>query len=391
MQAKSISTLFSNRLEENKASTYTATHLVIPTSVVHEYALGYDDEVSVEDRSEDEEYKASRGAVYLKKYQPKREIKNPIVFFHGGPGLVNQGQFSELISYFLNQGHTFYVPEIEGSGMYFKGLFPEGFDREAIPPGLNLLELNELKETGLNEFIQNYTHDVKDILNAVLDRHPGQQINLIAHSLGGHQLMRTLQLMPELKEKIGSICLVASMVDAGANRFYQVLETASQTGAKAETFYESLVHDSKRFFKSAANFKQEGPKIDAGNNPAVDPTMNQAISVLYSDLSNFPPILICHAADDKQVFIQGSVLLFNKIKELGGQAHCIFWKTGGHQLLNNQGSMMNVEILNRIALFFHNETIGLDSTLLELSHEDVIAEHKAFLEDQGAYLIKKLG
>lgn len=353
-------------------------HIVLPTSVVHHY--------------EHSEFgTAMRNALYIKKYKPtfNKQEQNPVVFFHGGPGFVNEEQFSITQNYFTKLGHAFYIPEVEGSAMYSKGAFPKGFN--PLTGNAKLLELTRWNESGLNEFNQNYVDDIKDVLAYVSEQHPGKKINVITHSLGGHQVMRALQKAPELSNKINGICNIAGVSNMGASRFWFTLnKTLKLPDGNAEQFYEFLTEQDVRFFKSKANENQDGCVIDKNNNPAVDPQMNKAFSVIHGNLSHFPPIIFLHAIDDEAVFIQGTVELQKKIQENNCIAQGFYFTKGGHQFIKNEGDseIRNIS-LEKMNDFFQQPTKDISNDVNQLSYKDVLSEFSQFIHDQETYLNNK--
>jgi pimeloyl-ACP methyl ester carboxylesterase len=351
------------------------SHIVIPTSVEHSY-------------ENSRHGKAIRNALYIKKYESNKSNQNPIVFFHGGPEIVNEEQFSIMQNYFTQRGYTFYIPEIEGSTMYASSnKLPKEFELTMIPSGLKLLELNKFNATGLNEFSKNYADDVKDVLEEISKRHPGKKINIIAHSLGSHQVLRTLQHYPELSNKIEAVCSVAGTSDIGANRFINTLKDAPPPHCSRDMF-ESLIRiESSRFLKSSANENQAGPNIDKHNNPCMNQQMNQAISVLYGDVSRFPALLIVHAVDDKTVFFQSSILLQQKIQQSGSIAHGLYFSTGAHQFIKNEGKPeIRIQALEGMEGFFNQPTQKIERDFSQLQYEDVYSQHQLFLQDKESYL-----
>nr|MBA2651092.1 hypothetical protein [Tatlockia sp.] len=294
--------------QDRSSSPNQIEHIIIATSIPHHY--------------EGEEGQVTRNAVYLKKYGCGEQEKNPIIFFHGGPSIVNQEQFSDFTHYFTQKGHTVYIPEIEGSGMYmWESQWPLGFDPAIIPENLELLSLNKCMTSGLNEFTRNYAYDVKDVINHVAELHPGKKINVVAHSLGCHHLLRTLQYFPELNQKIEAISNIAGTYDYGINRFWRAFKIWKEGDSIEDCqweFYQELEAQSQLGLKSRANENQAGPSISATDNPSVCSKLNSEVSVHYGDLSLFPPMLVLHAADDEQVFFQSSILLTEKIKQQEG-------------------------------------------------------------------------
>lgn len=314
------------------------SHIIIPASVEHRY-------------ENSNQSKALRNALYIKSYESNGSDQNPVVFFHGGPEIVNQEQFSIMQSYFTQRGHTFYIPEIEGSAMYARaGMLPTGFEPGLIPPGLKLLELQQLGGTGLNEFTRNYADDIKDVLDEISRRHPDKKIDVITHSLGGHHLLRSLQHYPDLSQKINGICNVAGTVDIGANRFINTLKNTPRSIFELRLEIESI-----RFVKSCANENQDGPRIDRNSNPSVDQHMNGQLSVLYGNTTCFPPILFLHATDDQNVFFQGSLSLQQKMQQNGCIAHGLYFSSGGHQFIKNEGDPeVRVRALEAMEDFFNS-------------------------------------
>ena len=364
-----------------------ATHIVIPTSVVHHYDDG---------RGKT----ATRNAIYIKKYESTNqeinsEAKNPLVFFHGGPCIVNQEQFSILTSHFTQRGYTVYIPEIEGSLMYYEeNQVPDGFVPSMVPEHLKLLSLNGFYASGLNEFTKNYADDVKDVIEHVSKQHANKKVNIVAHSLGCHQVLRTLQHVTDLNQKIEAICNVAGSYDNGVNRFRVGLNDMayySDIEAASRAFYRTIEGDSENYFKSrGANANQPGPEITKSANPIVNQQMNEEISVCYGDVTGFPPILLLHAKDDKSVFFQSSVLLYAKIQQQGAVVNGLFLDTGGHQFIKNEG---DAEIRNRAFVkmynFFNNPMQKTHEDLSTLDYDDVVAERTLFLANQEAYLQSK--
>lgn len=356
-------------------------HIVIPTSVVHRY--------------EHREFgTATRNALYIKKYKSTSKVQeqNPVVFFHGGPGFVNEEQFSIMQNYFTNRGHAFYIPEVEGSSLYSGGVLPKGFVPSTLSStDLKLLDLAMWNESGLNEFTKNYVDDIKDVLACVSEEHPGKKINVITHSLGGHQVLRTLQQASEFNNKIAVICNIAGVSNIGASRFWFTLNKALMSDdGNPELFYTLLNEQDIRFFKSKANENQEGSIIDKYNNPSVNQQMNEEFSVIYGDLSHFPPILFLHATDDKAVFFQGTLLLQKKIQENNCIANGFYFTKGGHQFIKNEGDPeIRSLALEKMNDFFQHPAKNINNDLSQLFYEDVLSEFSQFLQDQETYLNSK--
>jgi len=366
---------------KNEAPDDRVDHVVIPTSVVHHY--------------EHREFgTAIRNALYIKKYKStsQEQEQNPVVFFHGGPGFVNEEQFSITQNYFTNRRHPFYIPEVEGSGMYSRGALPKGFDPLTISStDLKLLEIKKWDESGLNEFTKNYVDDIKDVLVYISKQHPGKKINVITHSLGGHQVLRALQQASELNDKIGAICNIAGVSNMGASRFWFTLNKAIMSDGNSELFYKLLNEQDIRFFKSKANENQDGTVIDKNNNPSVNQRMNEEFSVIYGNLSHFPPILFLHSTDDKAVFFQGTMLLQKKIQENKSIAHGFYFMKGGHQFIKNEGDPeIRSLALEKMNDFFHQPAKDLSNDLSQLSYEDVSSEFSQYLQSRETYLNNKL-
>lgn len=377
MLAKANLSLFSPK---NECSD-NVEHIVIPTSVEHHY----------------EHLKfgtATRNKIYIKKYSSplNEQEQNPIVFFHGGPGIVNEEQYSITQQYFTNRGHAFYIPEVEGSAMYSRGALPQGFDPSTMcSTDSKLLEITKWGESGLNEFTQNYVDDIKDVLVNITKEHPGKKINVITHSLGGHQVLRTLQQAPELNTKIEGICDIAGVSNIGASRFWFTVNKTLMAKGDAKLFYELLNEQDIRFFKSKANENQDGLVIDKNNNPSVNQQLNERFSVIHNDLAHLPPILFLHALDDQAVTLQSSVLLQQKIQENNGLAYGFYFPKGGHQFIKNEGDpeIRNIA-LKKIHDFFQQPTKDLSNDLSQLTYEDVMSEFSQFIQDQETYLNNKL-
>jgi pimeloyl-ACP methyl ester carboxylesterase len=363
---------------------YKIEHIIVPASRNHDYR--------------DEEGEMVRNAVYIKKYvlASCNQEKNPVVFFHGGPGIANEEQFSKMQRHFTNEGHAFYIPEIEGSKMYSKGKLPQGFYPE-MSGKYNLLDLKEIGETGLNEFNKNYMIDVLDVLNEISTLHPTKKSNVIAHSLSSHHVLRTLQNHPELKDKIASICCIAGTYDMGLNRFWVSLNIAKEgygTSSRnlqefSNEFYFSVENSCRDFLKSRANQGQEGPTISDKINPVLDQDMNKNISVLHHDVSNFPPILLMHAEDDESVCTQCSVLLQNKIEAANGCVYGIYFKEGGHQFIKDEGKQtVRESALQSMNCFFNdsNKRLNNEVNTSDLDYTDVRFEHNKFLKSPDDYL-----
>lgn len=378
MYTQSDLSLFSPK--STQRADIIVTHNVIPTSIEHYY-------------ENHEHGTAIRNALYIKKYESysNGQEQNPVVFFHGGPGIVNEEQFSIMQNYFTKLGHAFYIPEVEGSGMYSRGTLPKGLDSTMISTDLKLLELKKYNQSGLNEFTKNYVDDIKDVLDYVSKQHLGKKINVITHSLGGHQVLRALQQAPELNDKIEAICNVAGTSDVGANRFWCTLNQVLTGGVNSSNLFYCLLEEAHiRFLKSLANENQTGPVIDQNTNPSVNQQMNEELSVIYGDVSHFPPILFLHATDDKSVFFQGSVLLQNKIQEHGKIVQGFYFAKGDHQFIKNEGNpeIRNVA-LEKMNEFFQQPTKELSNDLSQLSYEDVMSEHSLFLQNKDTYLSNK--
>jgi pimeloyl-ACP methyl ester carboxylesterase len=364
---------------KNKSANDSNNHIVIPTSVEHHY--------------EHREFgRAIRNALYIKKYNStSKEQEHPVVFFHGGPGVVNEEQFSIMQNYFTDRGHTFYIPEVEGSKMYSEGALPKGFDPSTIHSTHKLLEIIKWNESGLNEFTKNYVDDIKDVLAYVSEQHPGKKINVITHSLGGHQVLRALQHVSELSYKIEAVCNVAGVSNMGASRFLFTLnKTLSMVNGNSEQFYKLLNDQNIRFFKSKANENQVGLVIDNTNNPSVNQRMNAEFSVIYGDLTHLPPILFLHALDDNLVAFQGTIELQKKIQENNGIAHILHFPKGGHQFIKNEGDEeIRSLALEKMNEFFKQPTKDRSNDLSQLTYDDVLSEFKQFHQDPETYLNNK--
>ncbi|MBA2655785.1 MAG: hypothetical protein H0U70_02235 [Tatlockia sp.] len=352
-------------------------HLIIPTSIPHHY--------------DGNEGQVTRNAVYMKKYGSQAQGGNPIIFFHGGPLIVNKEQYSDLTNYFTQKGHAVYIPEIEGSGMYYKeSNWPVGFDPSLIPTNLELLSLNKYWDSGLNEFIKNYAFDIKDIINHITELHPDTKISIVAHSLGCHHLLRSLQFFPELNQKIAAITNIAGTYDYGVNRFWRAFDIWKEGDSLEHSqhmFYTELELQSKTGLKSRGNQNQAGPSLSATNNPSINLELNKEVSVHYGDLSHFPPMLLLHATDDEQVFFQSSILLAKKIKN---QGNCLikelYFESGGHQFIKNEGSLeIKEQAFKAIEIFFNNPEKIISKDWSHFKFADVFQEHSLFLENQDHY------
>jgi pimeloyl-ACP methyl ester carboxylesterase len=356
-----------------------SAHIIIPTSVNHEYKTN----------AKGAFY---RNALYIKKYHSPQPdpTANPVIFFHGGPEFINQEEYKEMTVYFTQRGHSFYIPEIEGSGMYSRPEYPIGFDPATIPEELKLFGLHGTGCNGLNEFIMNYADDVRDVIDFVSKQHPGKKVNIITHSAGGHQLLRTLQQTPNQRDKIDLICIVAGTSDMGANRFW-TKRAILASSKNEEWFYQELQTGCSYHLLSEANQNQSSFEITKKNNPAINQQMNQFISVHYGDLSKMPPMLIVHAKDDKSVFFQNSVVLYKKVRQQAGTAHGLFLEKGGHAVIKSDGDSETRDlVLSKIHHFFTNPLMEMQDDLGQIQYEDVLSDHDLFIKDKVEYIQKKI-
>jgi len=250
-----------------------------------------------------------------------------------------------------------------------------------------------LNASGLNEFIKNYADDVKDVITYISNKESGKKINVIAHSLGSHQLLRTLQEFKNLNSKIRAICCIAGSYDMGANRFnatFNKVDTSGSFEHYADYFYDDLRWECERFFKSKANQHQYGVTISKTNNPALVPEMNENISVHYGPLDCFPPLFLVHAKDDPNVFFQNSILLGKKTEQhthsvVGG----LFLEKGGHHFLKDTGNAeIRIQAFNAINNFLSEPgSACFKENLDTISYENVMEKHSLFLKDQNTYLL----
>ncbi|MBA2710609.1 MAG: alpha/beta hydrolase [Tatlockia sp.] len=273
--------------------------------------------------------------------------------------------------------------------MLTKGDDPSG----PIPLGLNVEEipkhfkLPHLDGSGLNEFTKNYAIDIKDVINYVSEHHPQQKILVIAHSLGGHQLLSSLQHYPDLNQKIEAICNVAMTADMGMNRFWSNLPRYSAEHFYVHIFYHQIQIDCEDKIKSKVNKSQSGPEITKENNPVVNRHMNQELSVIYGDLGNFPPMMLIHAKDDQSVFFQGTVLLYEKSLSQGAVVNALFLESGGHQFIKNEGSLeIQRSVFEKISEFFQNPLKKSPIDLPHFQYEDVKSAYERFIQDNIKFL-----
>jgi alpha-beta hydrolase superfamily lysophospholipase len=359
----------------------------------------------------------TRNAVYMKQYKSANSNKDlpPLIFFHGGPVVRNQEQFSELVEYFTDTGQTVYIPEIQGSSSYYEGKFPKGFDIVSmIPEGLNLVTPYSGGCSGINEFEKNYLDDIQEVINYVYQVHGKKKINVIAHSLGGHHLFRSLQHDDSLNYLIESIGCIACTFDIGLNRFSiserDSLCTIEMAGQQFNTtlpqavintfpdflsnmvssFYRRLESSNKRFIKSSVNSHQSGPSITQKYNSSTNSALNQEISVIYNDLSRFPPLFIIHANDDTQVLFEISEQFYTRLKE-SHSISALFLKNGEHGFIKNDGKKdVRDLVLTKLHEFFLNPF--QNTYLSDVTNDNIVRVSKSFekfLAKGSSYLVAR--
>lgn len=393
-----------------KPAPMSVQHIVIPTSVEHAYINSDNQQVI-------------RNALYMKSYELESTLskpKTPVIFFHGGPNLSNQEQYSPLVNYLTDKGYTVYIAEIEGSESYARGQFPPGFDLAQIDKGLNLSAHPEA-ENGLNEFTMNYADDVKDVIEAVRQRHPDLNINLIAHSLGCHHVFRTLQKYPDLNEHINAVSSIAGTYNMGANRFWKCLNDSllrinscpeslerllnnpnipderkttiiklqeNIISNMIDSFYQSLTKDCQDFLLSSKDIK---PQITADYNPSVTIELNESVSVCYNNLDNLPPVLLAHALDDSNIPLELTVKLYQQFQAIDHSVSLLTFKEGGHSFIKKEGNGTQAQkiLFESIIQFFKQprKNIQLLETNLSTS-EQVTPFFEEFQKKGKNYLIK---
>jgi hypothetical protein len=306
--------------------------------------------------------------------------------------LINQEQFSEFISYFTQKGYTVYIPEIEGSLLYCERQLPEGFNTDWFQQG-NFPD--NLSGSGLNEFTQNYSFDVKDVINYITKTHPSTKIDIIAHSHGVHQIMRSLQIHEDLKEHIHTVTNIAGSYNVGLSKFWRGINYADKLSLQEESdyernFYKQVKYNCTDFFKSFSHIMNDKENnMTEKYNPVVNESLNNSFSSYYNSIENFPKFLFIHALDDKNICAQDSILMYIKFRNNGGQASLLLLEKGEHCFIENDDKFcyMIKEVSSKIASFLespHSNQINNEALLSTC--EDVKTEYENFMLNQEEYL-----
>ena len=142
------------------------------------------------------------------------------------------------------------------------------------------------------------------------------------------------------------------------------------------SFYRRLESSNKRFIKSSVNTHQSGPAITKEYNSSTNSALNQEISIIYNDLSKFPPLFIIHANDDTQVLFEISEQFYNRLKKFHSIS-ALFLKNGEHGFIKNDGMKDARDlVLNKWHEFFLS---ALQNTYLsDVTDDDIVRVNKSF-------------
>jgi dienelactone hydrolase len=313
----------------------------------------------------------NRKTVRVARYAPDhdiRELPPAVVFFHGGPGIQNEGQFNQFISQFTAKGYKVYVPEIIGSSYYATS----GMDA--------------------NEYKRNYCTDIQAVLNFVKGDSSGK-IYAITHSLGCHQLFHFM-VHPQSKFNLEAVCAIAGPWDVGANRLNAMAPTGKYDGYETAKF--RITHNLELSHVGCYVVLENHESPMTGSfNPVVNEELNKNFSVLYN-VTHLPktlPVLLVHAQDDAVVHFSLSLCMFKALKDQGHPVSCYFLSTDNHGFIKNPltpgepdaaselrekaaENMLNFFETPHGSIYFDNHTVELESISLD---RDIREIHKEFL------------
>lgn len=319
----------------------------------------------------------NRKIVHISRYTPDTEVSEnspSLMFLHGGPGIVNEGQFDQFISEFTNLGFRVYVPEIIGSGYY-----------------------QDAAQMDANEYKQNYRTDIQAVIDHMNLDSPGKKY-AISHSLGCHQLLRFLS-HDESRFNFEAVTAIAGPWDLGANKLYSMAKNwRTDYKSKEQTIKGNIV----RSYVGVYAKLEEGEKpMTTSYNVTVDMELNKRFSVLYqeSQFGKLPPVQLIHAQDDKLVNFSLSLKMFEALKARDNNVAGYFISTGDHGFIKNpldssatdtltetrQSAVKNIldffanpQARNGSILFDGQEVAEISSLPIEY---DALKEHETFLKE----------
>ena len=345
---------------------------IIPLPVSYEF-----EHKTRNDNGEELTLSGKRSAVFVRKYFLQGEVETkPLIFFHGGPDIINEGQFNHFIEFMITKGHTIYVCEIAGSSLYSKmASYPldctEEIKQKIDQELKDLARLNEKAKkmfTGLNEFEQNYIVDVSTIIDYVHDQQiSAQPINIVCHSIGFHHVLRSLQKKPELHKKVDSLVDIAGTYDFALNRWWHRWVQNSYNSSIIVVLTD-FSEDCLSYLQSPPSSKETGHAFTTTSNPVVTPDNYLPFSVCKFSLENAPRTLIIHGGEDSNVDPMQSRRLERDLKKANKEVAALFYPHSRHEIIKNLDESKNEEQAQEQTHCFEQMSLFLSNPSYFLTH-----------------------